>query len=88
VLVRAGAGVLAAGCDVALWFTTLSLAFSFRVSAGFAVTGMASTAVTARAKAERRIASGVIKLALDFIICSPSFITASRLYKATIGVRD
>jgi hypothetical protein len=38
-----------------------------------AVTGMASTAVSAKEKAARRVACGVIKLALDFINCSPFY---------------
>jgi hypothetical protein len=70
-LLRAGAEGLAAEWAGALGFDTRSLAFSVRESTDVAVTGTASTAVSATAKAERRVASGVIKLALDFINCSP-----------------
>ena len=85
---RAGAEGLAAGRAGALRFATLSLALSFRESSDFAVTGMASTAVSARVKAARRVACGVIKLVLDFMACSPFFITASRLDRALHGRRD
>jgi hypothetical protein len=38
---------------------------------------MPSTTVSARAKAASRVACDIIKVAVDFISCSPLFITAS-----------